>query len=417
MTERCRPERAPALLSPWRRRCQWVTTLLLLLIPWLRINDRSLFRVDIPELSIHLLGQTLRIQELYLVLLFSLLVVLGFLLITMVLGRVWCGWFCPQTTLSDLAEWFAARLGVKGRKHLRPAGLAPALALQLFYLALALLVSANLLWYFIEPPRFFSQLAAGQLHFAAWMFLLLATLTVYLDLALVRRLMCSDFCPYGRLQTTLADQSTLTLHLPSAELARCIKCGSCVRACPMEIDIRSGYQVECINCGRCLDACRKVMARRHQPGLISYTFGTGGAGVRALYNLRTLLLSAAVMLACAVLMLAIYQRPAASLKVAVSHTAASRALKDGTMATFFNTWVNNRSQQQATYRLVAREAGSGRPLVLKGLPDELTLAAGENLRVDLVLVAPVARDRFNVEFVLTDPAGTELAIAAAYIKP
>ena len=64
-------------------------------------------------------------------------------------------------------------------------------------------------------------------------------MVLYLDLALVRRLMCKDFCPYGRFQTALADQSTLTLHLPNAEQERCIKCGSCVRVCPMGIDIAS----------------------------------------------------------------------------------------------------------------------------------------------------------------------------------
>src|SRR5210317_1756579 len=116
MSEPSCPTRAPALLSPWRRRCQWGATLLLLLIPWFRIKGDSLLRVDIPELSLYFFGQTLRIEELYLVLLFSLLLTLGFLLITMVLGRVWCGWLCPQTTLTDLAEWFASRLGLRGKQ-------------------------------------------------------------------------------------------------------------------------------------------------------------------------------------------------------------------------------------------------------------------------------------------------------------
>ncbi len=389
---------------------------MLLLVPWFRIHGNSLLRVDIPDLTLYFFGQTLRIEELYLVLLFSLALTLGFLLMTMLLGRVWCGWFCPQTTLTDLAEWFAARLGIRDSKQRQPGSLMQKLALQLFYLLLALLVSANLLWYFIEPQRFLVLLTSGQMHYASLICLLLVALMVYLDLALVRRLMCSDFCPYGRFQTTLADQATLTLHLPPGELPRCIACGSCVRVCPMEIDIRRGYQVECINCGRCLDACRQVMAKRNQPGLISYTFGTAGGGIRSVLNLRTLLLSLATLALTVILVIAVYQRPAASLKIAVSHTVASRPLKDGSLATFFNAWVHNRSSAKANYRLTARQAVNHNPLQLRGQRDQYELAAGENLRIDFVLVTPVPESRLDVEFILSDLTGDELAVAAAHIK-
>ena len=416
MPEASCTQKPPTLLSPWRRRCQWATTLLVLLTPWFHLGGNSLFRIDIPNLSLYFFGQTLRIEELYLVLIFSLALTLGFLLITMLLGRVWCGWFCPQTTLTDLAEWFAARFGLRGKGKPRKIGIAQALILQLAYLLLAFLVSANLLWYFIEPLNFFSKLISGQLHYATWICLLLVTLVIYLDLALVRRLMCRDFCPYGRFQTVLADQSTLTLHLPPAELARCIECGSCVRTCPMAIDIRRGYQVECINCGRCLDACRQVMAKRNQPGLISYTFGTSGHGAKALLNLRTFLLSLGTLTLLVMLTLAAFQRPSASLKIALSHSVADLTLKDGNRATFFNAWVNNRSSQKGHYHIKARRADNGSDLELKGQSNQLELNAGENLRVDFVLVTAAPKSKVKIEFVLLDQNDTEVAVAAAHIK-
>ncbi len=416
MSEKTNPQTQLSLLSPWRRRCQWAATLLLLLTPWVQIAGNSLLRVDIPELTLYLFGQTLRIEELYLVLIFSLAMTLGFLLIAMLMGRVWCGWFCPQTTLTDLAEWLATQLGLHGKKGQKETGFGKKVALHFFYMALAFLVSSNLLWYFIKPLDFFAKLVTLELHYATWICLLAVATIIYLDLALIRRLMCSEFCPYGRFQTVLADKSTLALHLPPAELARCIKCNSCVRICPMQIDIRDGYQVECINCGRCLDTCRQIMSKRNQPGLISYTFGTEGKGAKTLLNLRTLLLSMVTLALVAILFFAVHQRPEASLKISVSHMASSRTLKDGKRATFFNAWVNNRSNGPATYDIKARQAESGTTLTLKGRTSQLKMQAGENLRVDFVLVTAVPKPRLDVEFILLDQNGQEIAVSQAYIE-
>jgi cytochrome c oxidase accessory protein FixG len=401
------------LIGPQRRLFQWATTLLLLLIPWLEADGKSLLRIDIPGLNLYIFGQVLRIQELFLVLLATLIFVLGFLLITVMLGRVWCGWLCPQTTLSDVAEWTAQRLGLTVKFNRFHGRLSSKMLLQGVYLLLAFLVASNLLWYFIPPRLFFSRLVALDLHYATWITLFLTGLLVYLDLAVVRRLMCSDFCPYGRVQTALVDKATLTLHLPDEELERCIECNSCVKACPMEIDIRDGYQVECTNCGRCLDACRQVMAKRSEPGLIKYTFGQHGEGAMKLLNPRVLLPVAAILVLLVILTVALIDRPVASLKVAVSHTAASRLLANNQTGTFFNAWVNNRSQEAAVYNLVARSKDSGQALALKGqVRAELT--AGENQRLDFLLLTP-AHKPLTVEFVLTDNEGLELSVAEAYI--
>ncbi len=401
------------LLGPWRRRLQWAFTLLLLGLPWLEVNGKSLLRIDIPELRLFLFGQVLRIEELYLVLLFTLIFILGFLLVTVVFGRVWCGWFCPQTTLSDVAEWMARHLGLKVRHHKLHGSLWSKVLLQGGYLLLAALVASNLLWYFIPPRLYFVRLFAFDLHYASWITLGVTGLIVYLDLALVRRMMCRDFCPYGRFQTALVDKSTLTLHLPETELEHCIECSSCVRTCPMGIDIRHGYQVECINCGRCLDACRKVMEKRNRPGLIRYTFGLHGESVKGLLNPRTLLIGLAMLALLVILSIALVERPAASLKVAVSHTVPSRELADGRMGTFFNAWVNNRSQETTVYTLHARQKDSGGALPLKGQV-RAEMGAGENRRLDFVLVAPNA-EPLTVEFVLVDGDGQELSVAEAYV--
>jgi cytochrome c oxidase accessory protein FixG len=401
------------LIGPQRRLFQWAVTLLVLIIPWIQVNGKSLLLIDIPTLSLYFFGLVFRIQELYLVLLATLIFVLGFLLITVVLGRVWCGWLCPQSTLTDVAEWAARRLGLTVKHNRLHGNLVKKLLLHGIYLFLAGLVAFNLLWYFIPPRLFFTRLAVFDLHYATWITLVSTGLLIYIDLALVRRLMCSDFCPYGRIQTVIVDKATLALHLPDSEMERCIECSSCVKACPMEIDIRDGYQVECTNCGRCLDACRLVMAKRNEPGLISYTFGLQGEGPAGLLNPRVLLPAAEIIILLTFLIFALANRPAASLKVALSHTAQPRQLADNLTAIFFNAWVNNFSQMPVVYTLKARNKKSGAPFALRGQTNS-KLAAGENRRLDFALLAPKGAE-LTVEFTLTDEDGLELSVAEAYI--
>lgn len=407
----------PLLLGPWRRRFQWLVTLTIVGLPWIQPGGRSLLRIDLETLSLHLFGQLLRIEELYLLLFFSLLLVLLFLLVTLVLGRVWCGWACPQTTLSDLAEWMARVIGVQMGRNRLSGPRWRRLLVHLWYGVTALLVGANLVWYFIEPQRFFTALATWQLHPAAWVLLLAIAIPAYLDLALVRRLMCSDFCPYGRFQTALVDPGTLTLVLTDEERPRCIECGACVRSCPMGIDIRRGYQIECINCGRCLDACRKVMSGRNQDGLIHYRFGLEHRGPKALLNPRTLLLAGALAITTLVLGSAIWTRSEASLKIATSHTAPTRIIEDGRQVTFFTAWVNNRSQSSRVFELHVGALTDSAPLELKGQIKSLELADGKNRRVEFALVSPAVVEPLKVVFELRDRSGKRYARAEALVLP
>lgn len=406
------------LLGPWRRGWQWIVSLCILLLPFGHIGhigQVSLLRLDFSSLSIEFFGTILRIEELYLLLIFSLILTLFFLLGTLFLGRVWCGWACPQTTLSDLAEWAARRLDLKIEAGRITGPFIRKLLLQAFFLFLGLLVGCNLLWYFITPRTFFDQISGAQLHPAALGFLLITATIIYLDLAFLRRLFCREFCPYGRFQTVLVDPATLTLSLPDSESARCIECGACVRACPMNIDIRRGYQIECINCGRCLDACRKVMHKRNEAGLIGYHFGSSNNSWRDLLSLRTLLLSIGFIGLAALLGATVMLRAEATLKLALSHQVSSRRMADDTQATFFNAWVNNRSASANTYQIKARNAQDDAPLPLKGPTRKIDLAAGENRKVDFVLISPFRKVDIQVTFELIDRSGKVLDSTKARI--
>jgi cytochrome c oxidase accessory protein FixG len=409
---RLRPHR----LGPWRQLCQWVCTLTLLAVPFVRIDGRSLLRLDVPTLSLQAFGHTFVIEELYLFLLLAIALVLVFLLVTLALGRAWCGWACPQTTLADLAEGFARLIGVRVKAgRIEGNGWQRAL-LQVFYCVVALLFAANLVWYFVSPYDFFARLLAAELGGGMLLTLAVTAGIVWLDLALVRRLLCREFCPYGRFQSVLVDPGTLTLRFHPDEAARCIRCDACVRSCPTGIDIRRGFQIECINCGRCLDACREVMARLGQPGIIRYTFGLEGKGPKALFHLRMGLVLIALLGVSTALVLSAVHLPETSLKLARS-VAAPRQLEDGRLVNFFTAYVTNRASAAGVFNLSAQQA-DGSPLEIRGPKTELRLATGERRRLDFAVVAPAGPRNAAAPaiFFLRDSRGRVTARAEALIS-
>lgn len=408
------------MLGFWRQSFQTLSVAVLLILPWIQPGGDSLLRIDIASLSLHLFGQVLRIEESYLLLLFVLIVGVGLMLTTLILGRVWCGWICPQTTLNDLTEWLARRcklqvsanrlLGRKWRKAMVHTG----------YLLLALLVAANLIWYFIEPQRFISTLLSGSMATDVLLTWIILTLIIYVDLGLIRRLMCRDFCPYGRVQSAFVDPATLTLQLPTIEEKRCIRCNSCVRTCPMEIDIRNGYQIECINCGRCLDACRKIMAKRDEEGLISYTLGVNNLKLKALLNPRVVGLVLLFLLLTSILTIAVSQRTQASLKVAITPTITpaigNKTLDDDRQNTLLNLWINNRSTDPHTYSLQAFDA-QDQPLEIKGQSENISISAGDNRELRLLLISAVQQQSSMIKLLLFDENNRLQATAEARVTP
>jgi len=397
-------------IGPWRTAWQWTLVLAILLVPFIPFGQDSLLRLDIDTLRLHLLGRVYQIDELYLFLLLTLALVLFFLLATLVLGRVWCGWACPQTILTDLVEWMARRLGLRLDRGMIQGGWSQRLVLHLFMAVLSLLVAANLTWYFVSPSDFFQRLTSGQLRTALTLVLAAIATTVYLDLAVLRRLVCRDFCPYGRFQTVLVDPGTLILHFAPEEAGRCLRCEACVRTCPTGIDIRKGYQVECINCGRCLDACREALGRRGQPGLIRYSFGTEGKGIRALFSPRLVLVGTAFLVASAGLVTATVHRPETSLEV-IRQAAPPRALATGEKAIFLTAFVANRTDRERLCRLTAQDA-SGGPLSLKGSTERIALLPMARAKIQFAIVISRDTPPGKAYFFLDDGTGKTVAEAS-----
>jgi hypothetical protein len=159
------------------------------------------------------------------------------------------------------------------------------------------------------------------------------------------------------------------------------------------------------------------MARRGQPGVIRYTFGLEGKGLKALFNLRMALVLFALAGVTTALVLSAVHLPGASLKLTRT-AAAPRQLEDGRVVNFFTVYVTNRTAEGGEY-LLSAHLKDGSPLEIRGAATELHLAAGERRRLDFALVAPAVPQRavLPAVFLLRDGRGRVTARAEALITP
>lgn len=237
-------------------------------LPFLKIGGESALRFDIPLLTLYFFGTDIRIEEFFIVLIATIFICLLFIFITLLFGRMWCGWLCPQTVLVDFTAFTD-----KFKK-----GFLYRLLSLFLILLISAVVGANLIWYFVSPYEFFGHLLRWELSQTIWRFWIVLTAIIFLNLVFIRRKFCVTVCPYSKLQSAMHDNKTLVIAFDPSKSKDCINCMSCVKKCPVRIDIRQGLHQACIYCGECIDACKDIMKGEGKNGesLINYSFGLPG---------------------------------------------------------------------------------------------------------------------------------------------
>jgi cytochrome c oxidase accessory protein FixG len=272
----------------YRRTVEILQALLLTGLPFLKINGQSAFRFDIGELNLYFFGTVIRIGEFYLILAAILFLLLFIAMVTVIFGRVWCGWLCPQTVLLDLSESLSSIFGRQHRKSIQ----------KILLIPLSALVAMTLIWYFVPPADAMRELFTSPL--IAGFFLVLWA-SVYLELALLGRGFCTTICPYAMMQNALFDKETLVIEYDQSRNSTCMKCDDCVKACPVGIDIKEGLSNRCIACAGCIDACWLKSSKRGLPPFPNYK--------GRILRLKSYLLGGVTAIAALVLAILITMRP------------------------------------------------------------------------------------------------------------
>lgn len=392
----------------YRRARRAVGVLLILFLvgmPWVRVGGLPAVQFDLGHRRTILFGTVWTPHDTWALALIGLLAALGLFFFTSVLGRVWCGWACPQTVWLEWVFRPIERL-IEGSSHRRkrldqgPADLrfwgTKALKWVVFAALTALWTAAFLSW-FVGGP----QLLAGEVGTRTWLVGGGLFLLFYFDVLWFREQLCHYVCPYARFQGALMDRHSLVVAYdplrgeprrvgkrPSG--GDCIDCRRCVEVCPSGIDIRNGDQLQCVACAACVDACDAVMIQIGKPkGLVRYTADRrvgGGADPERVFGRRSLVYLALLGVVGLCLVVALLRRePMEVAAIRARDGAIFRTLDDGTIVNHFRLHITNATA--APHRFLVKAQGDPEVrLTVPGLP--LSIPWGEERRVEVFAAAP-----------------------------
>lgn len=289
----------PRRVSGFFRSMKWwimaVTLGIYYLTPWIRwdrgpnLPDQAVL-VDMAGRRFFFFWIEIWPHEFYFIAGLLIMAGLGLFLFTSALGRVWCGYTCPQTVWTDL--FILVERWVEGDRNARvrlwkAKWDAHKIRLRLtkwfLWLMIGLATGGAWVFYFTDAPSLAVDLVQGTAHPIAYSTIAILTGTTVLFGGIAREQVCIYMCPWPRIQAAMMDEDTLTVAYRSwrgeprgkgknrDDLGDCIDCNACVNVCPMGIDIRDGQQLACITCALCIDACDDIMDKVGKPrGLIDY---------------------------------------------------------------------------------------------------------------------------------------------------
>jgi cytochrome c oxidase accessory protein FixG len=268
--------------------------------PFIKINGNQFLMFNVLERRFNIFSFPFWPQDFHLFVIIMIIGVVGLALFTVAFGRIFCGWFCPQTIFMEMVfrriefwidgdraaqmrlakqEWDAEKIRKRVTKWI-------------VFFIISFIIANVFLAYLISSDELLELIKEGpENNTSTLIALLIFTAVFYFIYAWFREQVCIIACPYGRMQGVLLDNKSINVaydHVRGeGETGRgkfnknedraatgkgdCIDCKVCVHVCPTGIDIRNGTQLECVNCTACIDECDSIMEKVGLPkGLIRY---------------------------------------------------------------------------------------------------------------------------------------------------
>ncbi|GAB5518470.1 MAG: cytochrome c oxidase accessory protein CcoG [Rhodothermales bacterium] len=403
----------------WRLIVGWALIAFFVGLPIVHVGGYPAVLLDFINREFALFGVVFYPTDTFLLMLLLIAGLVALVLMTALLGRVWCGWGCPQTVYMEfvfrpIERWIEGKEHVRKRRDDGPwtfdkawrksakMGIFLVISLGLAHTFVAYFVGwEQLLFWMQQPPT---------THWGFFLMMGITTGLILWDFGYFREQMCTITCPYARIQSVLLDPDSVIVAYdegrgePRARrskkkmaeedaglaprLGDCIDCFACVRTCPTGIDIRDGLQMECIACTQCIDACDAIMLKIDKPkGLIRYTSERELAGQKTrLLRGRTVIYSLLLVALGVIFTVALLSRSTYDINVGRAVGEPYTVLPDGRIANRLRFRVRNQTADATTFR-VTIATPVGVQLNPVG-PADVALDAGEMARTEAWVMVP-----------------------------
>jgi len=346
-------------------------------LPWVQWDSHQAVLFDLPARKFHIFSITLWPQDF--IYLAALLIIAGLTLffVTALVGRVWCGYACPQTVWTEAFLWIerkvegtrlqqqkldampmnARKLRIKATKHF-------------LWVVFSAWTGFTFVGYFTPILDLGHRLLAFQLGPWEIFWVIFYGFATYGNAGWMREQVCKYMCPYARFQSAMFDKDTLIIsYLPgrgeprgsrkrstdpaALGLGDCIDCTLCVQVCPTGIDIRNGLQYECIACSACIDACDDVMDKMgYEKGLITYTTENAIEGRKAhIIRPRVVIYAMILLTIMSIFAYSIATRTALGLDVIRDRNSLYRETSEGLIENVYTLKILNMDKAAHTYKL------------------------------------------------------------------
>jgi cytochrome c oxidase accessory protein FixG len=304
------PKLPKGKLYNYRRILAWSLLIFFYVAPFLKFRGEPLIFLNFLERKFILFGNTFYPQDLYLLVLPVIALVVFIVLFTVIYGRIFCGWVCPQTVFLEFLYRPIEHLIDGNPQQQRKLAEQDMDAIKFLkrtlkhgiYLVISFLTILTFVAYVTGSAKLGEIIHGWPLQgFGILIGVLAFTAAHYFVFAWFREQVCTIVCPYGRLQGVMLDVNTILVAYDykrgeprgkgeNGKKGDCINCFACVDVCPTGIDIRNGTQLECVNCTACIDACNSVMKKVKKPsGLIRFASEKSIAeGQKVKFNARAI---------------------------------------------------------------------------------------------------------------------------------
>jgi len=393
-------------VQPWRRLVEILEGAVILGLPFLRIKGQSALRFDVTYLRLHFFGITLWMDEFFIVLAALIFLALLFVFVTLMFGRIWCGWICPQTVLIDYTGFFD-----KAKKK----GLLYGAVSYGAVLIISVIVSASLIWYFVSPYEFIGRLLSQRLGSVLWGFWIVLSGVFFLNYAFLRHKWCATVCPYAKLQSVMFDNKTMVIAFDPARKLECMNCMACVRECPVGIDIRGGPHPACINCAACIDECTGVMGPKNRKGLIGYFWGLPGEMTKRTLRTNALMIGFFTATSLVFLIYVAVTRTTLGVTVLPNYNSPARVVNEKVVNPFLLS-IENRGRTDEVLEISVRGLNDS-----KIIPNSIVMKAGEERKITVYVIAanaPTQTRTRSIEIIIdSEETGKKSAAKANFIFP